>query len=142
MHRRILCTIALAALVTAAGAGCSDDKSSSAGTSSAPGTSSVAAAGSAGDYCHAVVELSRSTRDLALKPDISPAEYGKAADEFDKVKAIAPAQAAADLDTIGSGYRAISKGQATIQSIGPDIAKASLHLSEVNRTECIPGAPK
>ncbi|WP_281197098.1 hypothetical protein [Nocardia altamirensis] len=36
----------------------------------------------------------------------------------------------------------ISKGQATIQSIGPDLAKASLHLSEVNRTECIPGAPK
>ncbi|QIS06120.1 hypothetical protein F5X71_30835 [Nocardia brasiliensis] len=52
--------------------------------------------------------------------------------------AIAPAEAAGDLATISTSYRAIAKGTATIESVGPDLARASLRLAEVNRTKCLP----
>ncbi|MFI6040373.1 hypothetical protein ACIA8C_01995 [Nocardia sp. NPDC051321] len=138
MNRRTLCAFALIALVAAGGTACSDDKSSSA---AAPGTSSSAAPAqpaAPGDYCQAMVQLSRSTRELGSKSDITPADYAKTADQFDQVKAVAPAEVTGDLDKISAGYRAISKGQATIDTVGPDIAQASLHMTQVNMEKCGP----
>ncbi|MFI6170178.1 hypothetical protein ACIBCN_25580 [Nocardia sp. NPDC051052] len=139
MNRRTLCAIALTALVAAGGTACSDDKGTSAAT---PGTSSspAAAPGPAapGDYCQSMVQLSRSTRELGSKSDITPADYAKTADQFDQVKAVAPAEVTGDLDKISAGYRAISKGQATIETVGPDIAQASLHMTQVNMEKCGP----
>ncbi|MEU7140360.1 hypothetical protein ABZ942_12990 [Nocardia sp. NPDC046473] len=142
MNRRTLCAIALTALVAAAGAACSDDKSSSA---PAPGTSSAAAAqapATPGDYCQSMLELSRRTRELASKSDIAQADYGQTADLFDQVKASAPAEVVGDIDKISAGYRAISKGQATIDTVGPDIAQASLHMTQVNMEKCGPPTGK
>ncbi|MGW4842942.1 hypothetical protein [Nocardia brasiliensis] len=145
MNRRTLCPLALTALVLAAGAGCSDDSGSAASPGTVAGTTSAAAPSAGalpGDYCQATVELSRSTRELSTKAEIKPEEYARAADQFDQLKAIAPAEAAGDLGTIGASYRAIAKGEATIESVGPDLARASLHLAEVNRTKCLLPAPR
>ncbi|MFC9432643.1 hypothetical protein [Nocardia sp. NPDC057030] len=139
MNRRTLCTIALTVLVAGAGAACSDDKSSSA----APATSSPAAAaaqspGTPGDYCQQMIQLSLKTRELGSKSDINNLDYGQTADLFDQIKGDAPAEVAGDIDTISAGYRAISKGQATIASVGPEIAKATLHMTQVNMEKCGP----
>ncbi|WP_433659105.1 hypothetical protein ACQPW1_42935 [Nocardia sp. CA-128927] len=138
MNRRTLCAIALTALVAAGGTACSDDKSTSA---AAPGTSSSAVAQgltTPGDYCQSMLELSRRTRELASQSEIAQLDYGKTADLFDQVKGSAPAEVAGDIEKISAGYRAISKGQATIDTVGPDIAQASLHMTQVNMEKCGP----
>ncbi|MFI7002747.1 hypothetical protein [Nocardia sp. NPDC050175] len=144
MNRRTLCAFALITLVAAGGTACSDDKSSSAPASGASSSAAPAAQSPAKptDYCQSMVDLSRSTRALTSKSDITPADYAKTADQFDQVKAIAPAEVTGDIDTISAGYRAIAKGQATIDSIGPDIAKASLHMTQVNMEKCGPPTGK
>ncbi|MFE9578425.1 hypothetical protein ACFYO1_18690 [Nocardia sp. NPDC006044] len=134
MNRRTLCTIALTVLVAGAGAACSDDKSSSA----APATSSSAAPGTPGDYCQQMIQLSLRTRELGSKSDINNLDYGQTADLFDQIKGDAPAEVAGDIDKISAGYRAISKGQATIASVGPEIAQATLHMTQVNMEKCGP----
>ncbi|WP_405160913.1 hypothetical protein OG203_31680 [Nocardia sp. NBC_01499] len=140
MNRRTLCTIALTALVATAGAACSDNKSDSAATPATSNSAAAAAQGPAapGDYCQSMLQLSRSTRELSSKSDITPADYAKTADQFDQVKTIAPPEVTGDIEKISAGYRAISKGQGTIDTVGPDIAQASLHMTQVNMEKCGP----
>lgn len=146
MRSKTLHAATLAALVLAAVTACaSDDKSSSAPSSSATAaaTSSATAGGDAEaagvhphEYCHAVIELAQSASRMAGRSGPSAGEAASTADGYTKLAAIAPAEAKADITRVSADYRAVAKGQKTIEAISADVAQASQRLTNVNLKYC------
>ncbi|MFE3190669.1 hypothetical protein ACFXHA_16775 [Nocardia sp. NPDC059240] len=136
MIRRVSAALALTGLACAALAGCSSDSKDKAAPSSAANAPASVAAAPATDFCSGMRDLAKSTREIASKSTITPAEYSKTADQFDALKASAPADAVADIETMSAKYRAIAAGTTTVTAEGPTLAKATLHLQEVQVANC------
>ncbi|GAB2545102.1 hypothetical protein [Nocardia heshunensis] len=135
MIRRVSAALALTGLTCAALAGCSSDSKDTAAPSSAA-TAPASPAAQATDFCSGMRDLAKSTREIASKSTITPAEYSKTADQYDALKATAPADAVADIDTMSATYRAIAAGTTTVTAEGPALAKATLHLQQVQVANC------
>lgn len=99
-----------------------------------------AATGGATTFCGALADVSTMTRAIATKDTISPAEYSATADAYDRLGALAPSELKPDLATVAKDYRAVASGATTIEKIGPEIASASLRLTDANMRLCAPTA--